>query len=180
MITNLKQVEAGTVPGREIEVTTYELMNYRLRGMLEQVARLFLFLLECDSNNSNSKAVPREVADVIQQWKLVIEELDFGVKHNNAPTGSHEYGYQINLPSLKEIQRVRNVKIKAVIAELFNASEVILSSDCAQLQNFIDDTEEKDMRYVMVVRMHKADIDRNMDRWILRNNELTQTIMETL
>ena len=118
MITNLKKVDAEIQGGREIEVVEYNIRNYRLHQTLEQMSRLLLFCLECDSNNTSSKNLPSDTRGILSQWQIVKDEFDFGMEYNDVPTGSHEYAYTMSMPSQKEIQRIRNVKMKRVVRVL--------------------------------------------------------------
>jgi hypothetical protein len=137
MITELNVVDAGVIPGRKIDVVEYKIQNYRLHQVLEQVGRLFLFLLECDSNNTSSKMRPRDARRVLAQWEVAKDELIFGMEHNDLPKGIYEYGFVVNLPEGKEIQKIRNVKIKRIYSEIFNAARQILSVDSAHTQSFV-------------------------------------------
>jgi hypothetical protein len=137
MITELNKVSAEVVGGRKINVVEYHIQNYRLHQVLEQIARLFLFLLECDSNNTASKIRPRDARRILGQWTVAKDELVFGMEHNDLPSGIYEYGFVVNMPEGKEIQKIRNVKIKRIYSEMFNAARQILSVDSAKTQSFV-------------------------------------------
>lgn len=160
MITELKEVDAQIVPGRKVEVVKYAVRNYRLHQALEQIARLNLFCLECDSNNTASKNLPSDTRGILDQWKIVKDEFEFGMEYNDVPTGSHEYAYEIYLPSGVEIQRVRNVKMKRVITEIFNTARVMLSLDSANSQGFVALNDATDIRKMFEVT------DACFARWI--------------
>ena len=145
MITELNKVDANVVGGRKINVVEYHIQNYRLHQVLEQMARMFLFLLECDSNNTSSKIRPRDARRIIGQWTVAKDELVFGMEHNDLPSGIYEYGFVVNMPEGKEIQRIRNVKIKRVYAEMFNAARQILSVDSAKTQSFVATEDHADI-----------------------------------
>jgi hypothetical protein len=145
MITELNKVDANVVGGRKINVVEYHIQNYRLHQVLEQMARMFLFLLECDSNNTSSKIRPRDARRIIGQWNVAKDELVFGMEHNDLPSGIYEYGFVVNMPEGKEIQRIRNVKIKRVYAEMFNAARQILSVDSAKTQSFVATEDHQDI-----------------------------------
>lgn len=137
MITDLNIVDPSIIPGRKIDVVEYKIQNYRLHQVLEQIARLFLFLLECDSNNTSSKIRPRDARRILAQWAVAKDELVFGMEHNDMPSAVYEYGFTISLPTGVEIQRIRNVKIKRVYAEIFNSARQILSVDSAHTQGYV-------------------------------------------
>lgn len=137
MITELNKVDARVVGGRKINVVDYHIQNYRLHQVLEQMSRMFLFLLECDSNNTSSKIRPRDARRILAQWGVVKDELAFGMEHNDLPSAIYEYGFSICLPEGKEIQKIRNVKIKRVYTEAFGAARQILSVDSAKTQGFV-------------------------------------------
>jgi hypothetical protein len=145
MITELNKVEAAIIGGRKINVVEYHIQNYRLHQVLEQIARMFLFLLECDSNNTSSKIRPRDARRIIAQWNVAKEELVFGMEHNDLPSAIYEYGFAVNLPEGKEIQKIRNVKIKRVYAEMFNAARQILSVDSSKTQGFVAAEDHADI-----------------------------------
>lgn len=145
MITELNKVDPLVVGGQKIDVVEHKLENYRLHQVLEQLTRLMLFLLECDSNNTASKARPRDVRKIIAQWKIAKDELEFSMKHNDLPNGVYEYGFSILLPDQKEIQRIRNVKTKRVLSEIFNTCRVMLRVDSAKTQSYIANEDYLDI-----------------------------------
>lgn len=160
MITELNVVNPNVQPGQKIDVVEYHIQNYRLHQVLEQIARLFLFLLECDSNNTSSKIRPRDARRIIGQWNVAKEELIFGMQHNDLPSAIYEYGFVINLPDGKEIQRIRNVKIKRCYTEMFNAARQILSVDSAKTQGFVADEDHSD------IMLWFNTVDDCLSRWI--------------
>jgi len=160
MITELKKVDPEIIGGRQIEVVDYRIRNYRLHTSLEQVSRLLLFALECDSNNTSSKNLPSDSRKLLAQWKIVKDEFEFGMAHNDFPTGSHEYAYTIVMPTGREIQRIRNVKMKRVVTEIFNTSRVMLSLDSANSQGYVALEDAEDIRQMFVVT------DDCLARWI--------------
>jgi hypothetical protein len=171
MITELNLVNANIVGGRKINVVEYHIQNYRLHQVLEQLARMFLFLLECDSNNTSSKIRPRDARKSIGQWNVAKDELVFGMAHNDLPSAIYEYGFVINLPEGKEIQKIRNVKIKRVYVEMFNAARQILSVDSAKTQSFIASEDHQDI-------MDWFDtVDLCMARWIGDGSEANTGIL---
>jgi hypothetical protein len=160
MITELQKVDPQIVGGATISVVDYKIRNYRLHQVLEQVSRLMLFCLENDSNNTSSKAKPSDVRKILSQWKIVKDEFEFSMSHNDFPAGSYEYAFSISLIDQKEIQRVRNVKMKRVISEIFNACRVILSVDSAQTQGFIAKEDADDIRVMLSL------VDDVLARWV--------------
>lgn len=161
MITNLREVDPQITPGREIEVVAYNVRNYRLHNSLEQITRLLFFCLECDSNNTNSKSIPTEVSKVLSQWAIAKDEFEFGIANNDLPIATHEYAYKVYLPTGIEIQKVRNVKMKRIVTEIFNTARVMLSVDSAGAQAFIDTaTDAEDIRKMFSVT------DATLARWV--------------
>ncbi len=169
MITELKKVDAEIVGGRQIDVVDYRVRNYRLHQVLEQMSRLFLFCLECDSNNTNSKAKPRDVRGIVQQWKIVKDEMAFSIAHNDFPTGSHEYAFQVVLLDQKEIQKIRNVKMKRIVSEMFNTARVILSVDSANTQGYIAAEDATDIMQMFTL------VDDVLARWIGEGKDSSDT-----
>lgn len=160
MITQLEKVDPAVVGGQTINVVEYRLQNYRLHQILEQMSRMFLFLLECDSNNTSSKVRPRDVRKIIAQWVIAKDELTFSMEHNDLPDGIYEYGFSICFPEGKEIQRIRNVKIKRIYTEMFNCARQILSTDSAKSQGYIARED-----YLEMMEMFTC-VDACLARWI--------------
>lgn len=160
MRTELEIVPSAPVAGRKIAVLEYNIRNYRLHQVVEQMSRLFLFCVEADSNNTASKSRPRDVRRILSQWKIVKDEFEFSMSHNDFPNGSHEYAYKLYILDQKEVQRVRNVKIKRVVSEMWNAVQVLLSVDSANTQGFIAEEDAVDIRQMFVV------VDDTLARWI--------------
>jgi hypothetical protein len=160
MITELQKVSAEVAGGAKIDVVEYNIANYRLHQVLEQMSRLFLFCLECDSNNTSSKARPRDVRRIISQWQIVKDEFEFSVAHNDYPSGKYEHAFKILLIDQKEIQKIRNVKMKRIISEMFGTAQVMLSVDSAQTQGFIAADDAIDIRQSFVL------VDDCLSRWI--------------
>lgn len=169
MITELVTVDPMIVGGRKINVVEYNIQNYRLHQVCEQLARLFLFLLECDSNNTSSKVKPRDVRGIIRQWTIAKEELDFSMSHNDLPDGVYEYGFKILLPDQKEIQKIRNVKIKRIYSEMFNCVRQMLSVDSAKTQGYIASEDHADIREMMLC------VDDCLTRWIGDGSDTSNT-----
>jgi hypothetical protein len=151
MITELRKVDPEITGGVQVEVVDYRIRNYRLHNSLEQVSRLLLFCLECDSNNTSSKNLPSDTRKILSQWDIVKSEFEFGMEHNDVPTGSHEYAYSVVLPSGKEIQKIRNVKMKRVVTEIFNTARVMLSLDSANSQGYVAPEDADDIRTMFAV-----------------------------
>jgi len=169
MITELNKVSADIVGGKKIDVVEYNMKNYRLHQVLEQMSRMFLFCLECDSNNTNSKAKPRDVRGIVAQWAIVKDEMSFSMAHNDFPNGSHEYAFKVNMLDQHEIQKVRNVKMKRIISEMFNTARVILSVDSANTQGFIAEEDAADIMQMFTL------VDDCLARWIGGGKDTTDT-----
>lgn len=169
MITELNKVDAEITGGRKIDVVEYNIRNYRLHQVLEQMSRLFLFCLECDSNNTNSKARPRDVRGIVAQWQIVKDEMAFSMAHNDFPNGSHEYAFKINMLDQKEIQKVRNVKMKRIISEMFNTARVLLSVDSSNTQGFIAQEDADDITQMFTL------VDDCLARWIGAGKDTADT-----
>lgn len=169
MITELNKVDAEIVGGKKVDVVEYNVRNYRLHQVLEQMSRLFLFCLECDSNNTNSKAKPRDVRGITAQWTIVKEEMDFSMAHNDFPNGSHEYAFKVNFIDQKEIQKIRNVKMKRIISEMFNTARVILSVDSANTQGYIAGEDATDILQMFTL------VDDCLSRWVGLGTDVNDT-----
>jgi len=169
VITELNKVEAEIVGGKKIDVVEYQIRNYRLHQILEQLSRLLLFCVECDSNNTSSKARPRDVRGILAQWTIAKDELAFSMDHNDYPNGSHEYAFSVVMLDQRTIMKIRNVKIKRIVSEMFNCMRVILSVDSSNTQGFIAQEDADD-----VIMMFKL-VDDCLARWIGEGKDITDT-----
>lgn len=169
MITNLSEVPADIVGGHQIDVVPQNIRNARVHSCLEQMARLMLFLLECDSNNTSSKIKPSDVRFVREQWDICKSEFEFNTaeENNDLPEDQYEHAYSISLPHQKELARIRNVKIKRVATEVWRCMNVCLSCDSSNTQGFTDEHDKASMTTVMEY------CDRVMDRWIGNGSDFT-------
>lgn len=168
MKTELNPQPATITPGVRITVLEYNLRNFRVHAIMEQVSRLLLYLLECDSNNTSSVLSPREVRNIRKQWEIVKGEFDFSVAHNDMPQGSHEYSYKLLLIDQTEILKMKNVKLKRVVSELFNASRAIVSADSSSSQGVISVEDQMDFKLIGSL------IDDVMERWIGTGEDTTK------
>lgn len=131
MVTQLKEVPHPTKPGREIEVHTFNVNNFRYHGVLTMLSRLILGMIETQTNNSNVESVPRETFAIWKQWEACKAAWDFGKKHNNPPAAAHEFNYAVSFPTGVELQKIPNIKSKMVAIEFSHLAEIIMSSDSA-------------------------------------------------
>lgn len=160
MRTEINLVDPEIMPGVKIDCVKYRVRNYRMRDTLEMASRMLLFMIECDSNNTNALAIPSDTRDIRDQWNIVKEEFDFAIKFNDFPKGSHEYAYEIAFLDGREIQRIRNVAMKTVVAEVFNAVRVIISVDSASTQGYLSTKDQEKIKRMFEI------VDAKMDRWI--------------
>ena len=160
MKTEINLVDPEIVPGVKIDCVRYNVRNYRMRDTLEMASRLLLFCVECDSNNTNAVAIPSDTRDILDQWAIVKEEFDFAIQYNDFPKGSHEYAYEIALLAGHEIQKIRNVAMKTVVAEVFNALRVIVSVDSANTQGFLSARDQEKIKRMFEI------VDAKMARWL--------------
>ena len=138
MITELETITPDILPGAVIQVVEQNIRNFRLHGVLESLARLQINVLEVQSNDTSSVVVPSDVRDVWAQFNLIKEDVKFAREFNDAPTGNYQHAFVIKLISQKEVQRIRNVKVKSVVKDLWVLGEVILGLDSANTSNFLD------------------------------------------
>lgn len=171
MITNLNERDPEIVGGHEIDVVQNNVRNQAIHSCLEQMARLQLFLLECDSNNTNSKMKPSDIRACRNQWDICKQEFDFGFaeENNDLPAGAYEYAYQIYTIHQKEIARVRNVKVKKVVTVIWNTMNYLLSVDSAGTQSYVamEDADGISQRFAFV--------DRVLDEWIGNGADFSDT-----
>jgi hypothetical protein len=169
MKTELNIVPANPKAGFKFAVNEFNIRNLRLHKVCEQMSRLLLFCLECDSNNTSSKARPRDVRGIRAQFDIAKSELAFSMAHNDYPQASHEFAFKIYMIDQTEIQKVRNVKIKQIVAEIYNCVHVILSCDSASTQGFIAAEDAKDIEEMIQL------CNDSMDRWIGKGTDTTDT-----
>jgi hypothetical protein len=160
MITELNPMPQEVMPGHKIDVVEYQIRNYRMHASLESLSRLTLYVLECDSNNTVTKVTPRNAKQILSQWDLTKNEFEFALTHNDSPHGAYEMAYTIYLLHQTQIQRIRNVKMKRVIAELYNLAMVMLSADSANTQSFVDGVDIDTVKETFKV------VDDVMVRWL--------------
>lgn len=169
MITELEVVDPKIIGGRKLTVYDTNIRNERLHKVLEQVQNLLVFCVECQSNNTFSKAVPSDIRRIRKQWDIVKSELEFAAKFNDYPTASHELAFKIYLLDQKEVQRVKNAKIKSVVAEIWGVCHFILSIDCANTAGFLDADD-----YQEILRRIEL-CDAVMDRWVGKGADMQDT-----
>jgi len=138
MITELETVEPDIIPGAVIQVIEHRIRNFRLHGLLESLARLQINILEIQSNDTSSVVAPSDVRDIWSQFNIIKDDVKFAREYNDAPTGNYQHAFVIKLISQREVQRIRNVKVKSVVKDLWVLGEVILGLDSANMTNFLD------------------------------------------
>lgn len=169
MITNLNIVDPQIVPGNKINVVEFQVRNLRLHKVVQALSRCLLFCLECDSNNTSSKARPRDVRAIRAQFDIAASEIAFAKAHNDFPQASHEFALKIYLIDQKEIQRIRNVKLNNIVSEIYNTCHVMLSMDSAATQGFIAEEDFTDIEQMMSL------CNDAMDRWIGKGTDAADT-----
>lgn len=137
MKTNLVIKEANIVPGKEIEMISYNCRNFRIHLAAAHLSRMMLAMVENQSGNMTGDVVPRNVRDLISQFALIKQEIEFARTHNDPPEATHEEAYKILLLKGNEIQNMDNVKEQRVAKELDLLARVMLSVDSARTQGNI-------------------------------------------
>jgi len=171
MITELEEVSPDIVGGRKVQVTYSNLRNFRIHQSLEQLSRLLIYCLECDSNNTSSKALPSDVRYMRRQWQIVKNEFAFAIlpENNDQPRGNYETAQKVALPYQKEVARIRNVKVKRVVAELVNCAELMMGVDSANTQNSVADEDAASIQSCFGL------VDRVMDIWLGGGKDFSDT-----
>lgn len=146
MITELEVVPHTTVPGRKIKVKEYQVRNFYLHTVLTHISRMILGLIESRTNNMKGEVVPRTVTATRLGWEAVKATFQFALDHNNPPTGAHEFGYAVLLPTKGEIQRIPNIKTKMIVQHLDHLAEIVMSCDSANSDGNIGVQSEADLR----------------------------------
>lgn len=169
MITELNIVDPQIVPGNKINVVEFNVRNLRLHKIVQALSRCLLFCIECDSNNTSSKARPRDVRAIRAQFDIANSEIEFAENHNDFPQASHEFALKIYLIDQKEIQRIRNVKLNNIVSEIYNTCHVMLSLDSANTQGYISVEDFSDIKAMMQL------CNDAMDRWVGRGADAADT-----
>lgn len=169
MITELNIVDPAIIPGNKINVVEFNVRNLRLHKIVQALSRCLLFCLECDSNNTSSKARPRDVRAIRSQFDIANSEIEFAEAHNDFPQASHEFALKIYLIDQKEIQKIRNVKLNNICSEIYNTCHVMLSVDSANTQGYISVEDFEDIKAMMQL------CNDAMDRWIGRGADAADT-----
>lgn len=160
MITNLNIVDPEIVPGAQIDVVQYRIRNFRLHGLMENLSRLLVAIVELQSNDSSATVVPSDARDILAQFTICKDDLDFAVEVNDAPVGSYQHAFVTLFLNQKEVQRVRNIKIKSVVKDLWMFGMVVLGCDSAKTQNFVSVGDVAKIRRAIEVA------DKSLARWI--------------
>ena len=160
MITNLNIVDPDIVPGAEIDVVQYRIRNFRLHGLMENLSRLLVAIVELQSNDTSSTVVPSDARDILAQFTICKEDLDFAMEVNDAPVGSYQHAFVTLFLNQKEVQRIRNIKIKSVVKDLYMFGMVVLGCDSASTQNFVSNADATKIRRAIEVA------DKSIARWI--------------
>jgi hypothetical protein len=138
MITELAVEPMPIAGGRKIKVNEYNIRQFRLHHVLTQISRLMLSNLEGTSNDTAARVSGHDVSDFVAQWAICKDRLVFAFENRESFGGSHDIARKILLPTYNELAGVRNVKLQAVLDEIMNACQVILSVDSAGFQMDLD------------------------------------------
>jgi len=160
MKTELNIVTPTILPGIKIDVVEHAVSNFRIHGMMENLSRLLIAIVEMQSNNSSATVTPGDVRSIVNQFQLIKEDLDFAIDVNDAPIGAYEQEYKCMLIDQKEIQRVRNVKLKNILKDLWLLGRIAMSCDSSKTQNFISPADETMLRRALEV------CEKTLDRWV--------------
>jgi hypothetical protein len=160
MITELNEVEPEVVPGAQIDVVRYRIRNFRLHGMMENLSRLLVSIIEIQSNDTSATVVPSDVRDIMSQYNIIKGDLDFAIEVNDAPVGSYQHAFVTLFLHQKEVQRVRNIKVKSVVKDLWMLGMVILGCDSAKSQNFVSNADAAKIQRALEV------CAKSLARWI--------------
>jgi hypothetical protein len=171
MITELNLADPEIVGGHVIDVVESNIRSARLHRCLEQTSRLCLYMLEMDGNNTSSKVKPSEVRTIRDTWDLVNELFSFHTaeENNDLPSSNYEHAYKIVSPHQKELARVRNVKVKAILSEIWDCMNLMLSVDSANTQGY---TAQEDIEQIQ----KRIDfVNRCLDLWMGKGADNSDT-----
>jgi hypothetical protein len=160
MITELNEVDPDVTPGAQIDVVRYRIRNFRLHGMMENLSRLLISIVEIQSNDTSATVVPSDVRDILAQYDIIKGDLDFAIEVNDAPVGSYQHAFVTLFLHQKEVQRVRNIKVKSVVKDLWMLGMVILGCDSAKSQNFVSNPDSVKIKRALEV------CAKSLERWI--------------
>lgn len=151
MKTELKVALPNPTGGMEIKVHTYMVKNFRLHKMLQTASRGLLWLLETDSNNAAATVNARDSRNIQLIMANIDAEWERAKKFRDAPYGTLEKGYEINLPYPSEIQKMLNVKLQSVSQEIYNLCHVTALNDSAQLQQWVGESTTEDVDRALAI-----------------------------
>lgn len=173
MKTELNIVDPQIVDDKKIDVNDNNIRNRRIHACVEAMSRLCLFILKCDSNNTSGTVKPSDAAKIRAAWDIVKDEVDFNSQeaNNDLPGSDYEFAHMISTVDQKEIRRMNNPKTQNVVAEVAKCIEHCLSVDSARTQGY---TTPED---VATIKQWLDFIDRVMDRWIGKGQNMTDTGM---
>jgi hypothetical protein len=128
--------------------------------LMENLSRLLIAVVELQSNDTSSTIVPSDARDILAQFNICKEDLAFAVDVNDAPVGSYQHAFVTLFLNQKEVQRIRNIKIKSVVKDLWMFGMVVLGCDSAKTQNYVSKSDnEKITRAIEVA-------SKSLARWI--------------
>jgi len=141
MITELSVEPMPITGGRKIKVNEYNIRHFRMHHVLTQISRLMISNLEGTSNDTAARISGHDVSDFVAQWEICKNRLEFAFTERESFSGSHDIARVILLPTYNELATVRNVKLQAVLDEIMNSCQVMLSVDSAGFQMDLDSVD---------------------------------------
>lgn len=169
MITRLKEVPHDVIPAREIEVKTFTVSNFRFAVPLQLLSRNILAMIESQSNNAKGELVPRDITAQRLGWEAFKKAWQFGLTHNDPPSGSHERGYKVSIANGREIQKIPNIKFKIFAMECKHLAHIIIGADSAGFSGNIGQQSAADIDAQMKI------CEAAMDLWLGGGSDNTDT-----
>ncbi len=145
MITELEVVPHNITPARKMQVQEYKINNFHIHSCLTQLSRLMLGQMENQTNNMTGEIVPRDASALNTGFAAYKATLQFALDHNDPPSGAHEHGYSVLIPTQNEIMKMPNTKAKMVVQHIDRLASIFYSSDSANTNGNIGKQSEADI-----------------------------------
>lgn len=148
--------------GRAILTERIDIRSARLHNLMEEMTYMNIFLIESDSNETQTLVDPADVLRLRDQWKHILWEFDFETKeeNNSLPRGSHQLAFKIEIVQSKQIRQIQNKKCRKVASAVWQTQMMIAGTQTSKLQGFVDPETQKTIRKMFDY------VDRVLEAWM--------------
>lgn len=136
METRLNIVKAQITPSSSINTVQFFTKSYSLHTSMRPLAKLLIWLFQCDSNNGTSTIVPQDIEEGWAQWEYYKKKYKTAMANKKQATASRELSWILLLPDTKEMIKFTNPLIETVGMQIYNHLRVSLSLDASKTQAY--------------------------------------------